>query len=240
MQAASSLKAAIASLEKQASLLQESIRQAGQSSEFAALASLQEKKRSLSSRKSELNAELLGFFSPIDKPLKRFSALVSAKKAFLKNTEQEAILSAMLNDAVLAVKKDPNGETIKEILLECKKAIESNALTLKEKEKQKKIDALNRLLATNFFDSFFWKLNETEASANEIEKKLSQSTLHKTISDEKQRLSALEKQLEQAKIERLQKEHEQQKKHEIVAVLTQKLEASLKSALNKTVTVSVE
>lgn len=239
-QSASSLKATIFSLEKQASALNESLTAMQKSDEFARLAALQQERDSLAKKKQGLRAEALGFFAAVDKPLKRFGSLLKAKRLFLKNPEQEAVFFALLNDPFVALKKDPGGEAVKEILAEVKKAIEGNAISLKEKERQKRVDALNQLLATNFFDSFFWKLNEIEVSLGNAEKKLLQEQLFKKISEEKNLLGAVGKQLEQARIDLLQKESEAAKKHETAAILKQRLENSLQEMLNKKVSISVE
>jgi len=185
------------------------------------LQKLEKEKSSLATQKQELKSEISSLLATIDRPLQRFNSLVSSGRWIL-GKEKQAILEGMLTNPLLALKKDPRGEKFKEILEEVVKAIQDRKIELKDREKEKRLNALNELLTFNFFEKVFWKLNDIQKKQTTLEGKLTENTVQKelateennikTLGKEKDHLSEKKRTLEREKNEfgeKLRKEHEE-------------------------------
>ena len=141
--------------------------------EFKGIEVLNEKKAGLLREKQKSKTEVLSLFEKVEKPLHRLDRAVQAKKVFLKK-EQEILLHELLLNPFMALKRDPKAETLKEILKETKKSIESGLIDLKDREREKKMGVLSELLSFDFFGETFWKLNGIDADLLSIEKQLAE------------------------------------------------------------------
>ncbi len=142
-----------------------------ESDKFRELDLLEEKKAELANSRQGKKTELVSLISAIDKPLKRFLGAVSSKRIIIR-AELKQALEQLERNPLQLLKKDPKGELIKELLQELKSAVESGAVELKEKEREKKIAAINELLAFNFFSKVFWEFNEIDAAINAIDREI--------------------------------------------------------------------
>ena len=140
-------------------------------------------KKSVASRKKqELKGKLIEKLGTVDKPLQRFSQLVESGKHILEKGLEDALRLYMTNPFI-AIKRDPKGEELKKILQEVRQLVENGGITLKdEREKEKKLEALENLIEFNFFDEIFWEMNKAEAELNRADKELSGMKVYSEIS----------------------------------------------------------
>jgi len=160
------------------------------------LTKLEEEKANITSQKQELKSEVVSLLATIDRPLQRFSSLVSSKR-WVIDKEKQDILDGMITNPMLALKKDPSGEKFKEILQEIVKAIDGGQIELKDREKEKRLGALNELLTFNFFEKVFWKLNEIQKMQTEIDGKLKENMAGKELIEEENHIKNLEREKEE-------------------------------------------
>jgi predicted nucleic acid-binding Zn-ribbon protein len=151
---------------------------------------LLKEKSALASKKQELKLKLIEFFYPVEKLLKSLGKL-SETKRFILNEQEKSLLSFYLSNPFLALKKDANAVVLKKLLAYIKELVFKGEISLKEKEKAKKLSALNELLEYNFFDEVFWKLNEIEKKSIEIESKINSLNVSKKISSLQEEINSL-------------------------------------------------
>jgi hypothetical protein len=116
----------------------------------------------------------------VDRPLQRFNQLVESGRWVLPSKEKE-ILGLFLTNPVLALKSDPKAELFKKVLAEVIKAIEDNSVELKEKEKEKRLEALQEIINFDFFGKVFWRMNELQRKQDELNKEISKSDAKKEL-----------------------------------------------------------
>jgi hypothetical protein len=226
-----SLEKQFFSLKNQLSRLNSELYSLKNSSEMNELNALLTKKNSLLKEKQALNSNFLEIFSKIEKPLKRFTKLVKAGNYIISNEEKELLLlyeSKPLN----AFKRDQKGIVLKKILSEVKEKILDGTISLKEKEKEKKISAINFVLKFDFFENFFWKLNSIESNLLMTEKKISSFSIFKKIVLLEQNIESIQKELNS-----LNKNISMGKKNktlinEKIEELSKKISLSLSNAFN--------
>ena len=160
------------------------------------LKKIEAEKSLIASQKQELKSEVASLIATIDRPLQRFSSLVSSKR-WVIDKEKQDILEGMITNPMLALKKDPSGEKFKEILQEIVKAITDGQIELKDREKEKRLGALNELLTFNFFEKVFWKLNEIQKRQTEIDGKLKENMVQKEINEEEDQIKNLSREKEE-------------------------------------------
>lgn len=153
--------------------LQTELKNLEEGEEFKGIGSLNEKKAELLKEKQTTKTEVIDMFAKVEKPLHRLDKAVKARKLFLPR-EQEILLNELLLNPFRALKRDPKAETLKQILLEAKKGIESGLIDLKEKEKEKKLAVLSELVSFDFFGETFWKFNGLDSDIMSIEKQLNE------------------------------------------------------------------
>jgi hypothetical protein len=141
-----------------------------------------QKKSEASRRKQELKGKLIEKIGTVDKPLQRFSQLVESRKHLIdKNLED--ILRLYMTNPFIAIKRDPKGTELRKILQEVKQLVEKGDINLKDdREKEKKLEALDNLIEYNFFDEIFWEMNKAEAELNRADKELSGMKVYSDIS----------------------------------------------------------
>ncbi len=162
-----------------------------ESPEFKRLGSLHGEKASLLREKQEAKTELVSLISSIDRPLKRLSRAVASGRYILPQA-LASVLHKLEQNPLQLFKLDPKGESVKTLLLELKKAIESGVVELKDREREKRLAAIEELLAFNFFSKVFWKFNEIDSKLQAVEKDLRNNPV---LSE----LSSLERKVEDGK-----------------------------------------
>jgi len=215
------LKTLIETKEKEIIIEQKKKAETQKGEGMVGLKKLEEEKARLASQKQALKSEVSSLLTTIDRPLQRFSSLVSSKR-WVIDKEKQGILDGMMTNPLLTLKKDPSGEKFKAILQEIVKAINDGQIELKDREKEKRLNALNELLTFNFFERVFWKLNEIQKTQTELDGKLKENLVQKEIMEEEDQIKSLEREREELKdtqrqlenvkseiSERMRKENEQ-------------------------------
>jgi len=156
---------------------------------------LNEQKSKFFNEKQSLKVELSSMISTVDKPLQRFASLVDSGRWKI-NKEDKELLDCFIINPILALKKDVNGKQIKSILEEVKKAIEDEKIELKEKEREKRMDALVELINFDFFGRIFWKVNEIQKEVNEIDAIINKSKVLKDIEKKENSILDLKQKVE--------------------------------------------
>jgi len=150
-------------------------------------------KERLEQEKSMVKEKALNILAPLEKQLRKMQTL-GASGEWLLEKEQERMLNAYLQDCFTALKQDPKGEVLKQVLQEMRKAIKDGKIAFKEeKERAKKEAAIGELENYDFFNNFFWKLNEIEKRLPGIYAEMQNSTLFREISAANSEIQAFER-----------------------------------------------
>lgn len=154
------------------SLQQSALAETHSSPEAKVLEEAQRELQNLSKQKEALHRQLSDLIGEIDKPLKRFSQLVTSNQWALEK-QQAPFLSLLLENPPKAFETDPKGQSFKEILKELLSAVDQKRISFKdEKEEAKRRAAIQHLMDFDFFSNFFWKENELEKKRYQIEKQI--------------------------------------------------------------------
>lgn len=171
--------------------LEEELNSMKSSSDIDEYEGIKERKSALYKEKQNIKTRIVDLLSGVDKPFKRFQKLVEIGEIAIPKPLEETINEYLLNPFA-ALKKDQKAEHFKEILRELKKAVESDKIQLKEfKEKEKKLAAIDELLAFDFFENVFWALNKLESEIIAIEKEESKSEIHSKIGSKFKEISEI-------------------------------------------------
>jgi peptidoglycan hydrolase CwlO-like protein len=166
------------------------------SAAFVEITSMVERKSRLLGEKQSRKAELLSLLASIDKPLKRFYKVAESGRIPLPGGMRKTVRQLWENPLQL-LKLDPKGENIKAVLLQLRKAIEDGLIELKEKERGKRLSAINELLAFNFFANVFWKLNQIDRQLRALEGEMAKRPIVGEISSLEKKLQDLEKSVQE-------------------------------------------
>ncbi|MFA5125687.1 MAG: hypothetical protein WC462_01660 [archaeon] len=174
--------------------------------EMVEIKHLEEEITNLMNKKQEVKTEISALLLNIDRPLQRFKQLVDSGRWKISREEKE-MLEQFLVNPIIALKKDPKAELFKKVLVEIKKAIEDNMVELKDKEREKRLEALQEIINFDFFGKVFWKMNEIQKKQTEINKELEKNVAKKDLEKEEIKLKEFEHELDKAKeeIEGIQK-----------------------------------
>jgi hypothetical protein len=165
------------------------------SPEMKRLKEIEYERTKLIEKKQDLKLQVYSLISSVDRPLQRFKSLIDSKRWVLKNDENE-ILELVLTNPLIALKKDPKAKKFKSILKEVKKAIEDKKVELKEKEKEKRLNALDELLTFDFFENVFWKLNEIQKEQDKLNKEISTNLSQIEFNNKTKSINELNKEIE--------------------------------------------
>lgn len=180
--------------------------------EIKKLEELEMEKQKILNEKQSLKIELSSLLSSIDKPLQRFNQLVETGRWKMPNEKKE-LLNAFITNPIIALKSDPKGIEFKKILNEIIQAIEEGKIELKDKEKEKKLSALNEIISFDFFEKIFWKLNEIQVSQIEIDKKIKECSVFETKNKMSTKLNEINKKI---LILNEEKNNEERKEKELI------------------------
>jgi hypothetical protein len=170
----------IAAMEKRLVEKKEGLEKKKSGKELVQLRELESALNELMVSKQELKTEISALILNVDRPLQRFNQLVESGRWVLPSKEKE-ILGLFLTNPVLALKSDPKAELFKKVLAEVIKAIEDNSVELKEKEKEKRLEALQEIINFDFFGKVFWRMNELQRKQDELNKEISKSDAKKEL-----------------------------------------------------------
>jgi len=197
--------------EKERQLMQ-SIEELEESNSAKELSSLKALLKKEEEKKAELNSLLANTLSPIEKSARRLLKLHEAGVWKLDSRDAE-LLAKYLDEGISAVKADPKGESFRRSLSELSLALAEGKISLKDREKDRRLSALKELMEGNLHGDFFWKLNKIDAEINSLGRKLSESTLNadirkleEALSRQESETSALKKSLEKIEAELGEKE----------------------------------
>jgi len=158
--------------------------------EMGAVAELEAQMNLLMNEKQDLKTEISALLINVDRPMQRFKQLVDSKRWRVSEEERE-MLDEFLINPILALKKDPKAEVFKRVLVQISKAIEEGAVELKDKEKEKRLSALQEIINFDFFGKVFWKMNEIQKKQNDLNKELEKSAAKESLSKEETKLKEM-------------------------------------------------
>jgi uncharacterized protein YukE len=220
------LSARISSTETELGEKTKSLKELQDSIQAKQLEILLKEKSSLLEKKQEIKNNLTELFFPVEKLLRVFRKMAEAKK-FPLNEDERSLLTSYLSDPFLALKKDNKAETLKKIFNYIKELVLKSEISLKEKEKEKKLSVLDGLIAFDFFGEFFWELNELEKKLIEVEARVNSLDISKEISSLESEISSLGNSAKSLSIElEKQKKHSQEISQQLL-----KLKNSLEESL---------
>lgn len=200
---------------------------------------LEEEKQKILSEKQSLKTELSSLLATIDKPLARFSQLVESGR-WKVTPEEKNILNGFLTNPILTLRSDPKGIVFKQILAQIVTAIELEKIDFKDKEKEKKLAALNEIIAFDFFDKMFWRMNELQRKQTELDKKLSHDRgyeeLERLKAKEREALREVSAETEKQTTQHSQTQSAREKRDEIKA----RIEEKMSKLLGKTTLLTLE
>jgi hypothetical protein len=166
--------------------------------EMGAYSKLEEEMTALMSQKQDLKTEISALLLNIDRPLQRFKQLVDSGRWKIP-AEEKDMLDLFVTNPMAALKKDPKADVFKKVLGEIIKAIEDGAIELKEREKEKRLSALQEIINFDFFGSVFWKMNEIQRKQIEMNKLIEKNESKKKLTLEEGKLNDIGKEIEEIK-----------------------------------------
>jgi len=175
--------------EKEIGFVELELKKLQNSNEVIQLNKLFEEKKNLAVQKQGMKSKLIELFYPIDKLLRVFGKMVEAKR-FPLSKEEESLLVSYSSNPFIALKKDNNALTLKKFFGYIKELVLTNKISLKEKEKAKKLSVLDELIKYDFFGEVFWKFNEIEKKSIEIESKINSLDISSKMSSLNERISS--------------------------------------------------
>ncbi|VVB99147.1 Uncharacterised protein [uncultured archaeon] len=180
----SAMEKAVAGAEKSVSAsqqafssLQVSLASKQGSPEAKELAAVGEKKALLETRKKEIVSRMNSELAPLEKVLKRLSSLSDSA---LSPRESE-VLGLLLEKPEGAIISDPKGEVAKSLLSKAKAMVESGSISLKDSEKEKRLEALASLALKDFFSEYFWEMNKCQSELGQLERQVSSLSVSSEI-----------------------------------------------------------
>lgn len=161
-----------------------------ESEESKQLEKFKQQKSDLLNKKQSLKVELMSMISVVEKPLQKFLSLIESGRHNIDKSQQE-LLQQFLTNPLVALKSDIDGKIIKTTLGEVIKAINNKKIELKEKEQEKKLDALNELVAFDYFGKIFWKINEIQREINQIDFEITKKQVIKKIAEKEKEMQEI-------------------------------------------------
>ncbi len=162
---------AVSSMEEKVSILEKSFGEKLASQENLVLKKLEEQKKGLESRKQGIVSSFNSEIAPLEKVFKRLSSL--AKESGPLAQKEAEVLSMLLSMPASAFITDPNGTTTKSIFTKAGKMIGDGSIALKEKEREKRLNAISSFLGKDFFSEYFWPVNKLQAEILQLERRAS-------------------------------------------------------------------
>ncbi|MAG18437.1 MAG: hypothetical protein CL944_03120 [Candidatus Diapherotrites archaeon] len=140
------------------------------SKEVESLNEFTDKKERFEKQKQELVSNFNSELAPIEKILKRLQSAAESTK--MLDRKEKELLGFLLETPALAITLDPKGTAFKNVIVKAEKLVKEGTIPLKDKEKEKKFEALSKLMKKDFFSDYFWKLNNVQSDLNQVEKRI--------------------------------------------------------------------
>ena len=160
----------IKDIENQLYSLEKSLNEKTTSKDSAEFRSLESKKESFEHAKEKQIQSFNTEIAPAEKVLKRMYSL--SESAPLLPSKEKELLRLILVSPSSAFTVDPKGLGAKNIFIKAEKMINDGSIVLKDKEKQKRLNAISSLLEKDFFSDCFWNLNQVQADLIQVRKRL--------------------------------------------------------------------
>ena len=199
------LREKISQKERQLASQKSGVEERKAGSEMNSIREAEQEMAKLASEKQELKTEISALLLNIDRPLARFKQLVDSGRWKIPKDEKE-MLSLFLSNPIFALKKDPRADVFKKVLGEVIKAVEEGEIELKEKEKEKRLGALQEIINFDFFGKVFWKMNELQKKQDSLNKLLERSETKKSIEADESKARQSEREIAEARDAIAQKE----------------------------------
>ncbi len=161
----------------------------------------------LANEKQDLKLEISALLLNIDRPLARYKQIVDSGRKKVPKEEKE-MLELFITNPILALKKDPKADLFKKILKDMKNLIEEGEIELKDKEKEKRLEALEEIAKYDFFGKVFWKMNELQKKQSDLNKIISTNAAKTDLEKEINKQNDLERELRELH-EKIQTEEKQ-------------------------------
>lgn len=200
------------------------------------LRKLQQEIEDLDKDAADVVSGISDLIAPAEKILKRMVQLSQSGKFPLNKEEEDAINKYMYEPATV-MSADPKGEIIKRVASQAIKLVEDSTISVKEKEVEKRINAMRKLQEYDFFGNVFWKLNETQAKKDSLRKEISGFKVGKLISDKKEEVNEIENKIEQAKKIIEIEESKLGKINQAIEELKEKVEKTASKITNEEITI---
>ncbi len=154
------------------------------------LQELESEAAELEAKKAVLKSQLGELFAGVEKPLRKMLGMSLAGR-YVLGKERESLTRKYLESPLDATKQDIKGQAVKEILSELKTAIGNGTITLKDRDVEKRIAAIDRVLEFDFFSGIFWELNRIEKESKDIEKKRSALSVSEKVVQQHREITSL-------------------------------------------------
>ena len=209
------------------------------SQEAEDLRELIKEREQLNEKKNKVREKIFELMSGVEKPLRRFLQLAEGGQYPLSFEEKE-LLESYLSNPFNAVKKDIKAEKLKKFLQQLKPLIENETIGLKDKEKEKKLQAINELLSFNFFDNVFWELNKVETQLIELSKKIEKIELNRKLNYLEAEAKRTEKEIEAKQIELVKTKASIEKSSQSLEQLRQKIQQISSQSFGEEIEVGID
>ncbi len=170
------------------------------SSEAKGLEETRAKLSGLVNERKALKEKLINLLASVDRPMKKFQSLVESGR-FVLNEKEKNLLNQYLSNPLLAEKQDVRGEVLKSLLINVEKCVNDGGIVLKDKERGKRLGALQRLIEYDFYSEIFWKSNELASELNSLEKEMDANAFQSRISSLERNLKEINAKADDAKSE---------------------------------------
>lgn len=228
----------VENIEKSKVKAEEKLKKLKSSEQAKKLEELKRSQEALAERRALLRERLYSLIVDVKKALQRLENANNRKAYLLKERELQTI-ALLFEEPLSLIKIDPKGERIKALIKELENAIKQNAVTLKERDMPKVQNAISNILKKDFFNEFFWPLNELESETLKIQKEIRKSSIVKKILQAEQETKRIARDLEELKKELMEKKREKSKAEEEMQTLIKNLQELLSSALKKDIRIVI-
>gem|GEM_PF-3363587 len=203
---AASGKKDLAAAQAEHSSLSRSLEEKKGSPQASQLIELDSQIREFESKKEEVVSRLNSALAPLEKVLKRLAPIAESGDAL--TARENEVLALMLENPAGMIISDPKGEVARQVFSKAKELVQKGSISLKDSEKQKRLDGLDALIAKDFFSEYFWEMNRAQAELAQAQKERAGLTLSSEIGKLEASLASAKKRLEEAKsgLERAQGE----------------------------------
>lgn len=161
--------------EQEVSSIKKTIEEKKTSKDALRLKELEQKKSEMEAKKLEIVSSFNSLLAPLEKVLKRLDSVADSSGAL--SAREKEVLKLLLEKPEAAIISDAGGDATKSLLTKADFMIRSGSISIKDSEKDKRVEAIKAALAKDFFTEYFWKLNKIEADFGPLAKQISSFTV---------------------------------------------------------------